>query len=164
MSKYSRQEVLHFLNEKTINYKEIIVDRESFPPPDNFWTEKNIRRCKNLFFRDNHGKNHFLVVFDYYKKLDIKKLSEIVGRGSLSFASGWRLEKYLDLNPGFLSVFGILNDEDNHVKVILDKELMTDTLLSFLPNTQGGSFIALSYSDLYQFITIVGNEIMEGDI
>ena len=158
MSKYSRQEVIHFLNEETINHKEIIVDTESFPPPDDFWTENNIRRCKNLFFRDNHGKNHFLVVFDYYKKLNIKKLSEIVGRGSLSFASGWRLEKYLDLTPGFLSVFGILNDEENHVKVVIDKDIYVEKQLSFLPNTEGGSFISLSFDDLLQFIKLAGNE------
>ncbi len=158
MNKYSKPEILQFLREKSINYTEIIVDTESFPPPDNFWTDRKIIRCKNLFFRDNHGKNHFLVVFDYYKKLDIKKLSEIVGRGSLSFASGWRLEKYLDLTPGFLSAFGILNDEENHVKVVLDKDLDVEKQLSFLPNTMGGSFISLSYSDLIKFIKSAGNE------
>ncbi len=156
---HSKQEVLYFLQEKAINHKEIIVDTESFPPPDNFWTENNIRRCKNLFFRDNHGKNHFLVVFDYYKKLDIKKLSEILGRGSLSFASGWRLEKYLDLTPGFLSVFGILNDKENHVKVVIDKDIDTEKQLSFLPNTEGGSFISLCFSDLIQFVESAGNKV-----
>ena len=160
MSKYSKQEIIQFLSEKSINHSEIIVDTESFPPPDDFWTTKKIIRCKNLFFRDNHGKNHFLVVFDYYKKLDIKKLSEIVGRGSLSFASGWRLEKYLCLTPGFLSVFGILNDEENHVKVVIDKDLMTGDNLSFLPNTKGGSFISLSYNDLNIFVKSAGNEVI----
>lgn len=164
MSRNSRSEVLQFLTENKINHTEVTADTESFPPPDDFWTDRKIRRCKNLFFRDNHGKNHFLVVFDYYKKMDIKKLSDVVGRGSLSFASGWRLEKYFDLKPGFLSVFGILNDEENHVKIIIDKELMTDTLLSFLPNTEGGSFIALTYKDLLRFISLAGNDVIEADI
>lgn len=156
--------MLTFLKENKINHTEVLVDTESFPPPDDFWTDRKIRRCKNLFFRDNHGKNHFLVIFDYYKKMDMKKLSDAVGRGSLSFASGWRLEKYLDLKPGFLSVFGLLNDEENHVKVILDKELNTDILLSFLPNTVGGSFISLTYNDLLNFISKAGNEVIETEI
>ena len=97
---------------------------ESFPPPDSFWTDHNLTRCKNLFLRDNHGKNHFLVIIDYYKKLDIKKLQEIVGRGSLTFASEKRLKKYLDLKPGMISVFGILH-EFNLGNFLVSKSIST---------------------------------------
>lgn len=149
--------VLKNLNENKIPFDEIIVNGE-FPPKEEFWINNNIKRCKNLFFRDNHGKNHFLVVVDYNKKLDIKKLSSIVGRGSLSFASGWRLAKYLGLTPGFISVFGILNDQNKDVGVIIDKDLDQDLNLSFLPNTAGGSFVSLGYNDLIHFLECSGNE------
>jgi Ala-tRNA(Pro) deacylase len=124
---------------------------ETFPPPDSFWTEHNLIRCKNLFLRDNHGKNHYLVIIDYYKTLDIKKLQEIVGRGSLTFASERRLEKYLRLKPGYISVFGILNDVEKHVKVIIDKELNQSQNLSFIPNKPGYLF-SLSFKGLIIFI------------
>ena len=152
------KQVQHFLSENKIEFVEYQVPAGSFPPPDQFWIELKIKRCKNLFFRDNHGKNHFLVVFDYYKQLDIKMLSKNVGRGSLSFASGWRLEKYLNLTPGFLSVFGILNDPENHVKIIIDKDLDQAEKLSFLPNTKGGSFICLDFKNLEKFVKLSGNE------
>jgi Ala-tRNA(Pro) deacylase len=152
-----KDDLIEFLSQNDIYFKEIPVSTEKFPPPDSFWIENDIIRCKNLFFRDNHGKNHFLVVFNYYKKIDIKKLQDITGRGSMTMASGWRLEKYLGLTPGFLSVFGILNDKEKHIQVIIDRELDQEKRLSFLPNTEGGSFIALSFSELEKFLQLTGN-------
>ncbi len=154
----TKHDLVAFLEQHDITFREEQVPGPEFPPPDTFWEERNIRRCKNLFFRDNHGKNHFLVVFDYYKNIDIKRLQEITGRGSLTFASGWRLEKYLGLTPGFLSVFGIMNDEERHVQVILDQELFGGIELSFLPNTRGGSFLVLGAMELEKFIKSRGNE------
>jgi Ala-tRNA(Pro) deacylase len=154
-----KENLIRYLEEHKINYKEIIVDCNSFPPPDSFWEERGLIRCKNLFFRDNHGKNHFLVIFNYYKKLDIKILQEITGRGSLTMASGWRLDKYLGLTPGFLSVFGLMNDNDQDVKVIIDKELENESRLSFLPNTKGGSFFKIDFSELLRFIQYRGNKV-----
>lgn len=153
-----KEKVTNFLTENNIKHQEYPVKGDKFPPDDNFWEERNILRCKNLFFRDNHGKNHYLVVFNYYKKIDIRKLREITGRGSMTMASGWRLEKYLGLKPGFISVFGLLNDEENHVKVIVDKELDQENELSFLPNTEGGFFISLNFNALLKFLKASGNE------
>ncbi len=153
-----RENLISFLSKNKIRFKEYPLSGTQFPPEDSFWESRGILRCKNLFFRDNHGKNHFLVIFNYYKKIDIKKLQQITGRGSMTMASAWRLEKHLGLEPGFISVFGILNDEENHVKVIIDRELDQEKMLSFLPNTPGKSFIALSFSELKNFLHQAGND------
>ena len=153
-----KNEINAYLQQQNIHFKEFIVDLKTFPPPHEFWKKNNILRCKNLFFRDNHGKNHFLVIFDYYKKIDLKRLQEITGRGSMTMASAWRLEKYLGLQPGYISVFGLINDKEKHVKVILDKELDQEYMLSFLPNTRGGSFLGIEFSGLLSFLNATGNE------
>jgi Ala-tRNA(Pro) deacylase len=62
-----------------------------------------------------------------------------------------RLEKYLRLKPGYISVFGILNDVEKHVKVIIDKELNQSQNLSFIPNKPGYLF-SLSFKGLIIFI------------
>lgn len=147
-----KKELSDYLEQKNIRFIELPVPGEDFPPAPDFWKKHNLIRCKNLFFRDNHGRNHFLVVIRYAKRPDIKKLQEITGRGSMTLASGWRLEKYLGLKPGFVSVFGLMNDRNSHVSVILDKELDQEKLLSFLPNTEGGSFFALSFRELESFL------------
>lgn len=151
------EKVFEFLGKNDIDYSVFEVEGEKFPPADSFWEDRDILRCKNLFFRDNHGKNHFLVIFNYYKQIDIKGLQEITGRGSMTMASGWRLEKYLGLKPGFISVFGLLNDEERHVKVILDEDLDQEKELSFLPNSKGKSFISLDFQSLKKFLEKHGN-------
>ncbi len=146
-----------FLDQNHIPYEYFKVPGEVFPPPLSFWNERQLLRCKNLFFRDNHGKNHFLVITEFHKKPDIKKLQDLTGRGSLTMASGWRLEKYLGLKPGYISVFGLINDEEHHVTVILDEDLNRDEKLSFLPNTEGSGFIAIRFEDLKTFLATLGN-------
>jgi len=159
----SRERLLNSLDNYSIVYDEYALTGEEFPPPKEFWEEKKILRCKNLFFRDNHGQNHFLVITDFYRKIDIKKLQELTGRGSMTLASGWRLKKYLGLEPGFISVFGLLNDKDDHVQVIIAKELVQEKDLSFLPNTIGGSFIAISFSELTSYLNKLGKKVFIAD-
>lgn len=149
-----------FLENNQIAYEYYKVPGDKFPPQSSFWKERHLLRCKNLFFRDNHGKNHFLIVTEFHKKPDIKKLQELTGRGSMTMASGWRLEKYLGLKPGYISVFGLLNDAQHEVIVIIDAELDRDEKLSFLPNTQGSGFIAIRFADLIRFLEILGNPVM----
>ena len=76
----------------------------------------------------------------------------------MTMASAWRLEKYLRLQPGFISVFGLIHYQEKHVKVIIDKELDQQKMLSFLPNTQGGSFLGIDFSGLISFLKATGNE------
>ncbi len=123
----------------------------SWPPPLEFWKEKNLQRCKNLFFRDNHGKNHFFVVLDFDRDLDIGILKTLTGHHTLSFASPQRLKKFLDQEPGGVSVLGLVNDKDNQVKVYLDKALDNGRLLAFLPGEKS-HFFGLTFEELKHFL------------
>ena len=76
--------------------------------------------AKNLVLRDAKGKRHFLVVVREDKKVDLKRLGELIGCSRLSFASEERLEKYLGLKKGSVTPLGVLNDEDRAVEVFFD--------------------------------------------
>ena len=52
---------------------------------------------KNLFIRDEKGKNHFLIIAKEDTKIDMKELKNIINSSRLSFASEDRLKKYLNL-------------------------------------------------------------------
>ena len=41
----------------------------------------------------------------------------------LSFASGELMEEHLGTKPGSASVMGLINDEDDYVQLIVDKEV-----------------------------------------
>lgn len=79
---------------------------------------------KNLFLRDNYGKQHFLIITLAEKQLDLKALSKQQGISRLGFCSSERLEKYLKVKPGCVSALATFNDDSNQVQLWLDSELM----------------------------------------
>lgn len=114
--------------------------------------------CKNLFLRDQKGKKHFLVVAENVKPIQVKEVGRKLGAGNLSFASPERLLKHLDLEPGAVSPFGLINDQENKVILVLDEELKGSDLLNFHPNDNTKT-ITISYDDFLKFIKFTGNTV-----
>ena len=119
------------------------------------WEKRGLTRCKNIFLRNHKGNRHFLVIIDYYETLDIVRLENYFDRGKLSFASARRLDRYLGLAPGDVSLFGLLNDGHRHVEVFLD-EALRDKELTFLPNCRG-TYIALPFDEVRSFLAATGH-------
>ncbi len=116
--------------------------------------------CKNLFLRNANGKTHYVVSMLKDKHPDIQKdIRNQLGCSRLSFGSDERLLKYMGLEPGAVSPFGIINDEDAEVNVVLDSELKSiDGYIGFHPN-DNTAFLWLKFSDLIKFIKSRGNDI-----
>jgi len=89
---------------------------------------------KNLFLRDSSGKRHFLVVVPKEKQANLRSISDKLGTSRLSFASEDRLERYLKLSKGSVSPLGVLNDTDNAVEVVFDKDLIGRQRVGVHPN------------------------------
>lgn len=79
--------------------------------------------CKNLFLRNSNGKQHFLLTIPAATPIDLKQLATVLGSSRLSFASAERLEKYLRLQSGLISPFGLLNDTSKSVIFVSSKNL-----------------------------------------
>ena len=104
---------------------------------------------KNLFLRDKKGRM-FLVTALEDRTIDLKSLAGVLGVRSLSFGSAERLQKYLGVSPGSVTPFGVINDADGDVTMVLDRGLMDYETLNFHPlvNTQTTS---ISPAGLIQF-------------
>jgi Ala-tRNA(Pro) deacylase len=87
------------------------------------WKDFNSGRCKNIFFRNHKGDRHYLVILEHLRLLDIHDLENRLRQGKLTFASDKRLKKYLGVEPGSVSPFGLINDEEHHVHVFIDEKL-----------------------------------------
>jgi Ala-tRNA(Pro) deacylase len=114
-------------------------------------------RCKNLFFRNHKGNQHYLVILRHDSNLKIKQLENLLKQGKITFASNWRLEKYLGQKRGGVSPFGLINDKENHVIVFIDQKLREAKHLTFHPNTNEAS-LKISYHDFIKFIEHSGNK------
>jgi Ala-tRNA(Pro) deacylase len=121
-----------------------------------YWKNDGSKHCKNLFFRNHKGNRHYLVVLDCEHNLDIHDLEKRLHQGKLSFASPQRMEKYLGLQPGSVSPFGLINDTDNHVHLFMDSNLRNETSLSFHPNDNRAT-VVISREEFTRYLSIVGN-------
>lgn len=156
-----KEKVLKALDELKINYKAIdhspvhsIEDMDSL----GVFTDGEV--CKNLFLRNANGKTHYVVSMLKDKHPDIQNVIRAqLGCSRLSFGSDERLMKNLGLLPGAVSPFGIINDDDHDVVIVLDSDLKKlDGLIGFHPNVNT-SFVWLSFDDLMKYIKHFGNDV-----
>jgi Ala-tRNA(Pro) deacylase len=114
--------------------------------------------CKNLFLRNSKGDVHYLLIIEDSKKADLRKVARDVGSTRLSFASDERLYKYLALRPGSVTPFGLINDLESGIIVLLDSDLVGLDKINFHPNTNKAT-ITVSYEGLRKFLEHRGNRV-----
>ncbi len=120
------------------------------------WETVKGTHCKNLFVRNKKGKRHYLVILDSRKRADLRDLNNQLGEDRLSFASPERLKRYLGLEPGAVSPFGLINDTDKVVQVVLDKDLKEAEWVSFHPNVNTAT-VTITSLDFEEFLEWCGN-------
>lgn len=120
-------------------------------------------KTKNLFLRDRKGRRHLLVVVGYEKSVDLRALSPLLGVSKLGFASPARLERYLGVEPGSVSILGLVNDVNLEVEVIVDQDLWEAEAFRCHPlvNT---STLVISRDDLQHFLEITGHRLRLLDV
>lgn len=123
------------------------------------WENISGAHCKNLFLRNKKGNRHYLVILESLKKADLKQLSNQLGEDKLSFASEERLMRYLGLEAGSVSPFGLINDSRKEVRVILDQELKGTDRINFHPNVNTAT-VGIDFSDFERFLTWCGNSML----
>ncbi len=113
-------------------------------------------RCKNLFLRNQKGNKHFLVIIDHSKMVNLKELARNLEEKKISFASENRLDKYLGLRPGSVTPFGLINDKNREVIVVVDEELKNEEKINFHPNINTETLTVL-FKDFERFLEWSGN-------
>ena len=127
------------------------------------WAGIDATHCKNLFLRNQKGNRHYLVVLTASKRADLKAVADQVGDGKLSFASPERLMTCLGLTPGSVSPFGLINDRERHVRVVLDRDFQASARLAFHPNINTRTF-TIAAADFKKFLDACGNPVQHVSI
>lgn len=83
-----------------------------------------IEICKNLFLRNTQKTAFYLLLLPSNKKFKTAALSKQIGSARLSFAEPEFMEQYLDITPGSVSVLGLMNDRENKVRLLIDKDIL----------------------------------------
>lgn len=108
----------------------------------------NAMICKNLFLCNTQGTKFYLLMMPGNKKFKTKELSSQLGIARLSFASAENMEKYLDITPGSVSILGLMNDKDNAVQLLVDKDVYNSEFVGCHPCINTSS-LKLKASDLF---------------
>ncbi len=111
---------------------------------------------KNLFLKDKKGRV-FLLVAEESTPIDMKGLHRLLGSARLSFGKPELLEDVLGVIPGAVTPFGVINDTEKRVSVVLDETLMQHDILNFHP-LENTATTAIGNEDLLIFLKDTGHE------
>ncbi|MBI4004952.1 prolyl-tRNA synthetase associated domain-containing protein [Candidatus Roizmanbacteria bacterium] len=114
---------------------------------------------KSILLRNKKGSNYYLVVTLGSKRLDLKELASFLHESKLSFSSAEKLKEYLGVTPGSVSPFGLMNDTQNVVQVIIDEDLLKFSQQGFHPNDNTATLI-ISTADFMKFLEWTRNKII----
>ena len=80
--------------------------------------------CKNLFLCNRQETAFYMLMIRGDKKFKTKDISKQIDSPRLSFGKPEKMFEYLDITPGSVSVMGLMNDKDNHVRLLVDRDVL----------------------------------------
>jgi Ala-tRNA(Pro) deacylase len=111
--------------------------------------------CKNLFCKDEKGVLWLIVALED-AVINLKAAPAKIGSKRLTFGKPEVLLEVLGVEPGSVTPFGLINDTENRITVILDEAMMRQTPLNFHP-LKNDATTAITPDDLLKFITSCGH-------
>ena len=111
---------------------------------------------KNLFLKDKKGQLWLIVCLED-RNLNMKALKDNIGSAHLSFGKPALLMEVLEVAPGSVSPFALINDYELRVRVVLDQEMMAFDYLNFHP-LENTSTTQISRGSILKFIKSCGHQ------
>ena len=107
--------------------------------------------CKNLFLTNRQQTDFYLLIMPGEKPFKTKLLSKQINTARLSFGTPEQMERYLDTLPGSASVLSLINDRENKVRLLVDKDLLGEEMFGCHP-CQNTSSLRFRTAELFERI------------
>ncbi len=91
------------------------------------------RICKNLFLCNRQKTSFYLLMMPADKPFKTKDLTAQINSARLSFADADAMLGLLDITPGSVSVLGLMNDTECTVRLLVDKDILSDEYIGCHP-------------------------------
>ena len=108
-----------------------------------------VSMCKNLFLCNRQKTDFYLLLMPGDKPFRTKELSTQLETARLSFGSAEDMERLLGVSPGAVTVMGLINAKERLVRLLIDKDLLTDAEIGCHPLVNTSS-VAFSMQELLQ--------------
>ena len=112
---------------------------------------------KNLFLKDKNGAL-ILVCALGQTQVRLNHLHKTLGCARLSFGDPDIMLAALGVTPGSVTLFGLINDPDRRVTLVLDDALLAADPVNFHPLINDAT-TAMSQSDMRKFVTHWGGHV-----
>ena len=89
--------------------------------------------CKNLFLCNRQKTAFYLLMMPGDKKFKTKELSAQINSARLSFAGPEDMLRLLDIEPGAVSILGLMNDTGHAVRLLIDEDVLKDEYIGCHP-------------------------------
>lgn len=89
--------------------------------------------CKNLFLCNRQKTAYYLLMMPGDKKFKTKELSAQIHSARLSFAGAEDMLRLLDIEPGAVSIMGLMNDRGHEVRLLIDEDVLRDEYIGCHP-------------------------------
>ena len=116
--------------------------------------------CKNLFLCNRQKTNFYLLMMPGDKKFKTKELSSQINSARLSFAEAEDMLKYLDIEPGAVSIMGLMNDKDHEVQLLIDEDVLKGEYVGCHPCVCTSSLKIKTSDVMEKFLPAVGHDVM----
>jgi Ala-tRNA(Pro) deacylase len=113
---------------------------------------------KNLFLRDKSGKRHILLILHNKKNVNLKQFAQENGYKNLSLASSERLQNYLGVEPGAVSILGLINDKKREVEVFIDEDVWGAKAITAHP-LRNDMTLVISMDDIKKILKILNYQV-----
>lgn len=98
-----------------------------------------VSMCKNLFLCNRQKTSFYLLMMPGNKPFRTKDLSAQIQSARLSFADETFMWDYLHIRPGSVSVMGLIFDREQHVRLLIDEDLLSKQYVGCHPCVNTGS-------------------------
>ena len=115
--------------------------------------------CKNLFLCNRQKTVFYLLMMPGDKKFRTKELSSQINSARLSFADPEDMLKYLDIEPGAVSIMGLMNDTGHDVQLLVDEDVLKDEYIGCHPCVCTSSLKIRTQDILEKFLPATGHTV-----
>ncbi len=91
------------------------------------------KMCKNLFLCNTKKNQFYLLLMPGDKRFKTKDLSSQLSISRLSFADEIYMKEFLKLSSGSVSILGLMHDEENKVRLLIDKDVLKEEYIALHP-------------------------------
>lgn len=114
--------------------------------------------CKNLFLCNRQKTVFYLLMMPDDKPFKTRELSAQINAARLSFASPEMMLALLDIEPGAVSIMGLMNDTERRVHLLVDEDVLKGEYVGCHPCVSTSSLKILTKDLFEKYLPATGHD------